>query len=171
MASDELKRELLMLEYKVAHDGHKSRDELIPREFAYMLQAFVIFVTLVGAAKAFLTFDRAFAIVVFILIGLAGMICLLAFLTDIQANTSCKLALRSRAAKIEKELGAEYLQYWETIRNRGMFFEEALFKGTTRDPLMQSVAVGFVWAGRLLVLLWVIAIILIIVWGEAMKIG
>lgn len=101
MALDKTQRELLMLEYQVAHDGHRSRDELVPREFAYMLQAFVMFLTLVAAAQAFLTFDRAFAIVVFILIGLAGLICLVAFLTDIQANTSCKRAVRKRASEIE----------------------------------------------------------------------
>jgi hypothetical protein len=168
---DAQQRQLLILEYQTIQDGYKSRDQLVPQEFAYMLQVFFIFITLMTAAKAFLNFDRSFAVIVFLLLGLVGFIALSAFLIDLQANTSSKRALRQRGAEIEDLLGATNLQHWKTIAERQMHFEENLFKGPSRGKLEASAASAFVWSARLVVLVWVILVIVIVAWGHTLSLG
>jgi uncharacterized membrane protein YuzA (DUF378 family) len=89
-----------------------------------MLQVFFILFTLIASTKAFANFDRAFALIIYIILGFTGIIALVTFLIDIQANTSTKTALRRRGAEIEQQLCNPNLQHWATISTRDKFCQK-----------------------------------------------
>jgi len=169
--SDDPKDDPRINEYEHAFDGYQSRDEIIPREFASMLQAFFVFFGLIAAAKAFATLHPAFAKFCVITIGFGGFVGLLAFLVDIQANTSCKRALRDRAIDIERELGPNVGTYWKTINGRKQHTIERFMKGTIKkflDFFREKPSEGegstgsvFVVAAEILVVLWLVFAIVI----------
>jgi hypothetical protein len=53
------------------------------------------------------------------------------------------------------------------LEERKMYFEESRSKKRDRTGL--SIAGGFVWAGRFLVVSWAMLVILISVWGQALN--
>lgn len=164
-------RELLILELQLGHEGYRWRDQLVPSEFAYMVQVFFIFSILTTAAKAFRFFDERFTVVVLLLFGITGLLALTTFLIDMEANISCKRALRKRGTEIEGELGDQTLRQWKTIADRLMLFEEGVLKQASRGSLEQSAANGFVWAARLLVLLWILLVVVVIFWGHTLNLN
>ncbi len=168
---DKSKRELLILELQLGHEGYEWRDKLVPSEFAYMVQVFFAFAVLTTAAKAFRLFDERFTVVVLLLFGITGLLALTTFLIDMEANISCKRALRKRGTEIEGKLGGRTLRQWKTITDRLMLFEEGVLKHASRGSLEQSVGNGFVWAARLLVLLWVLLVAVVIFWGHTLNLN
>ncbi len=168
---DKSQRELLILELHVGHEGYKYRDKLVPREFAYMLQVFFLFAVLTTAAKAFRLFNEGFTVVVLLLFGVTGFLALTTFLIDMEANISCKRALRKRGIEIEGELDGQTLKLWKTIADRPMLFEEGMLKHASRGSPEPSAATGFVWSARLLVLLWVLLVVVVIFWRHTLNLN
>ncbi len=168
---DNLDDQLWLVEYQQAHEGYRSRDALIPREFSHMFTIFMLLMTLMAASKAFITFDRGFTAVVMLLLGLAGLVGLFAFLIDIEANASCKIALRKKCDELEVKHGRGTLEHCRVLATRQMYFEEELYKRRVLGMDVRSVADLFVVAARLILVLWIVLVIVVIFWGQSPTIG
>ena len=136
------------------HEGYNGRDQLVPEEFTDSLQSFAIFRMLIGAARVFVEAGSPVGTAVIVLLGITGFIALAAFQTDIEANTSCKRALRERMREFEHSLG---MSHWKTLAERKTFWIEHLvsFRPVRREGrASRSAATVFVGAGRTLLIAW-----------------
>ena len=95
-------------------NGYQYRDQLIPQEFWYMTFCFSILLPIMGVASQ--TSNRILAFVLVLLIGLAGLVALLAYLLDIMANATCKGYLRGTMVEMERHL--PHHCYWQVIAAR-----------------------------------------------------
>ena len=170
--------ELLFKEYQECNSGYAYRDQLTNACCRGIIQTFSVFLTILLATTVLIEIDRGVHIVFCIVIGIASLFSMGALLLDLESTASCKIALRSRSVEIEsklKSLGGP--KVWESIENRNKFFEEGLFKGPSgsekdkakdrREPEYNL----FVWAARILVLLWIVVLIVVAIWGPMMRLA
>jgi hypothetical protein len=171
-------QELLLMEYRECNSGYAFRDQLTNTCCRGIIQTFSVFLTILLATTIFIEVDRGVHIAFCIVIGIVSLISMGHLLLDLESTASCKIALRSRSIQIESKLktvGGP--QIWASIDNRSKFFEEGLFKGHSgsekgkakdrREPEYDL----FVWAARILVLLWFVVLFVITFWGPTMRIA
>jgi len=167
--------ELLKLEYRECQAGYNSRDDMTEDEFCKVVQLFWLFVTIILALNVFTTIGRFFHCAVCIIIGVAGLFCLLSLLVSIESNASCNVALRQRCKKIEDrlcDLVGFKLQYWQVIDERDKYLEEELVKGRFGAKVggeKERERSIFVNTVRLLILLWIVIVAVAVVRGIPSK--
>jgi hypothetical protein len=159
-------RDLLLKDYELANAGYAHRDELVPKGFAELLKAFLGFLALLLSVRVFGNLSYTVSVIINILIGATGLTAMSVMLLDLQANSSCKKALRKRATEIEDILASNSLRHWRTINGREKFFEESLFKRPTSENVEGSTGSGFVAVARMLLLLWSIIAVAFVVWTD-----
>jgi Flp pilus assembly protein TadB len=170
MSEQEKNKDLLMLEYQECQSGYNNRDNLVPQEFANFVQSFFAFLTLLFAIHIFAEVNTLLSIMIHLGLGIAGLLVLLAFLLDMQANTSCKRALKDRSREIENTLSDyECPKIWTVIQNRRKYLEERLFKGRDREVHEKTIGGVFVNTSRALVILWIAFVVMMIVLGDSIK--
>ncbi|CAN5344986.1 hypothetical protein BH09BAC1_BH09BAC1_09470 [soil metagenome] len=149
--------ENLREEYRYSMDGYNYRDQLVPQEFANVLQSFSIYISIFIVLNVFGESSKIYLIIQ-VCLGVAGCFGIVSLLIDMQSNLSCKTALRERCKQIEDklELTNEKLSYWHTVVHRIKYREERWWKGAT-GLVENSKNHGdiFVWATRGLLIIWV----------------
>ena len=150
-------------EYQRAIDGYQYRDQLIPHEFASMLQVFVVFSALIAASQTLATRYPVPALAISAIIAITGFMALLAYATDIESNTSCKGALRDRGTALEKDRRSRRTpRYWKTINKRERRFLEKLLSGKNRGAASSM----FIRGAQLLLVLWIVVAAAVLFWGQ-----
>ena len=185
---DEDKIQLLILEYKECNNGYNNRDLIIQDEFAKLI-------TIFGVLTGFITvFNSVFGHSDFLLffnlfLGGFGIISLGAIFIDLEANVSCRKALRDRCNEIELELKQgekDILKIWTkeygVIDSRSRFPGEIITKKTSkildlisnylisnksdRNTIVEASSDLYIWSGKILFFLWIILIIVVIFTGD-----
>ena len=178
MSEGQLNQEFLLKEYQECNSGYAYRDQLTNDCCRGLIQTFSVFLTILLATTVFIEVNRSVHVAFCIVIGIASLFSMFTLLLDLESTASCKIALRARSIEIENELrSVGGPRVWESIDNRTKFFEEGLFKGPSsseegkekdrREPEYDI----FIWASRILVLLWVVVLIVVVIWGPTMRVA
>lgn len=161
LAQDE--KNLLLADYQECHNGYNHRDYTIQDEFSNLVQAFVFFLTLILAIHVFEPLNLFFNVIIHIALMFAGLFALFAFLLDIQANTSCKKALRDHCIKIEDAIkDPQFFQIFkEVIPKRRKYWFESNFKKpesyTEAGGLIErTIGDAFSFTGICFIFIWVL---------------
>ena len=77
-------RELLLHDYSMCHAGYTSRDRLVAQEFTQFLTSFVLFLSIMAAAKALKAFNENITLLVIVLLFIGGTCALIAYLINIR---------------------------------------------------------------------------------------
>ena len=154
------KLEFQKFEYTALLTGYHSRDETMPRTFYYMIQVFSFFYVLLLGAKFITHENEILSIIIYIIFSIAGFISLLSFVLDMQGASSGKNALRERCTKLEKKMGKNAPQYWESIAHRKKYFIENMFKPYTKDGVreLRIGGFGYLKASISLLILWILIV-------------
>jgi ADP-ribose pyrophosphatase YjhB (NUDIX family) len=162
---DEKIRERFLEEYRQCQAGYQYRDQLTQDEFVKMFIIFNILALLLGFTTFFGSINEVTLVWIRTALCITGGIGLLAILVDLEANASCKGALRARSVELEGLLG---LGYWSRIRDRSMRGEEWITKKLLgvienlwpwrKEKVTEgSITAAFVWVGRFLLGIWLAA--------------
>jgi hypothetical protein len=161
------KNDFLLIDYQTCHDGYIARDALVPKEFAQMLRAFVLLLALASATRVLHSINPKVELLILGLILLAGTLSLFAYVINIEAKASAKRALRLRMVKLEEQISPELMQYWQAIVERDMFAFERLCKQVTSKRVEKgSASHYFVWAARVVFVVWLILAVLLFLWDK-----
>jgi hypothetical protein len=171
--------EWLKIEYQMCHAGYNSRDAITEDLFAKAVQVFSVFLTVIVAISAFVKINYNLHIFLCIIIGLAGLISMIAILIDLQSASSCKIALRKRCEVIEVMIeDMNTSNYWEVISKRERYLEEKTYKDIISK--LKSTAVGtkvsdvegdlYIYATRTLIGLWLGLVTAMIIYGDKISI-
>jgi hypothetical protein len=156
----------LILEYRECNTSYNARDNLVQGQFHKIAQTFSIFVTLLLAFRVFINADLAFRLIFLLTMGFTGLLSLVAIMSDLQSNASCKIAIRRRARQIEDLLFPDReFGLWRTIEGRGKYPEERIIKriiqgrrASLSDSNEPEKGV-FVVAARLVILLYILIVV------------
>jgi ADP-ribose pyrophosphatase YjhB (NUDIX family) len=158
-----LSRSRLLEEYRQCQSGYQYRDAMTQDEFVKIVQLFSVLFALLAATSFLGAIHLWLLFAIRLTLCAAGTLGILALLIDLEANASCKGALRKRGVTLERLLGIEY---WTWIGGRRMFAEESYAKrflawvenwGQRRCVGEGSVTTVFVCVGRVLCLMWFVA--------------
>ena len=172
MESD-INENILMIDYQMCHDGYNSRDQITQDEFSKLVQTFSIFFTVLFAINIFVKVNPFLHILISFIIGIAGLLSMMALFLDIQFSSSCKVALRERCIEIEKTISKKnILCYWDKVEKRFRYPEERFFKRIMRPIAgrMESQVDIFINASRALILLWIFIVFAIIIRGNSIEV-
>ncbi|MBW1796202.1 MAG: hypothetical protein JRJ38_17580 [Deltaproteobacteria bacterium] len=168
----DINENILMIEYQMCHDGYNSRDQITQDEFSKLVQTFSIFFTVLFAINIFVKVNPFLHILIIVIIGIAGLLSMMALFLDIQSSSSCKVALRERCIEIEKTISKEkILCYWDKVEKRSRYPEERFFK-RIMSPIAgrrESQVDIFINASRALILLWIFILFAVIIWGNSIE--
>lgn len=148
-----MKNELVAVDYEAANAGYNSRDIMIQDEFSKLVQCFSVFVALVVAIQAFTQLSPFIKGAITVVLALGGIVAIFSYLVDIQANTSCKAALRKHCNVLESaSIAPDALKCWHAIDTRERSWLERLVKGNSIGE--RSVGGLFVFASWIFLALW-----------------
>lgn len=106
-----------------------------------------------------------------IILLIIGVLSLGSMLLDMTSNMSCKNALRERSVEIENILTNDdtysLMKIWrKVIPEREKYFEEKIFK-----KLSKKIGINwFIIAGRMLIIIWIILVLIVIRYDPIPKI-
>lgn len=146
-----------ILEYESLMAGYHSRDETMSRTFHEMTQVFAFFFALLLGVK-FIEPHQTLLAFIYLVLSIAGVLALLAFLVDLQGISSAKNALRERCTKLENEFGIDRPYYWDSIANRQKFILESMLKPNTPGGVKELRVGGFGYlaAAHAIFVLWLV---------------
>lgn len=157
--------EMLALEYRECNIGYNTRDALVQDQFYKMVQTLSIFVTVILAFRLLIKTTFLFHLVFIFLIAVTGLLALVAILSDLESNASCKIAIRKRVRQIESRLFTNKESgLWKSLETRERYPEERFIKqlirngAPERDKHEPEKGV-FVVAARLLIVAWIVIVI------------
>jgi hypothetical protein len=156
-------REVLILEYESLLAGYHSRDESMSRTFHEMTQVFAFFFALILGVK-FIEPRQTLLVIVYLVLSVAGVLALLAFLVDLQGISSSKNALRERCTKLEAEFGTDRPHYWNAIAHRKKFVLESLMKPYTPEGMRELRVGGFGYLAAAQAIFWLWVVLIGSVW-------
>ena len=170
-------------------DGYKYRDQLIPQQFAWLTQAFFLLLTVMTAAGVLAKERPVLATGLVLLLGIAGFCALFAYVLDLQANSSCKAALRYAMIKLDDlyHESGNRLTYWDIIRFRWRYRLERWYAPPPPvqvgepDPgqlppaaqhrVDRSATPWFVSAAYLYLVVWVLLTVALVIFGVWLPLG
>jgi hypothetical protein len=124
-------------------EGYNGRDQRVASHFFYLVQVFAIFTAILGTTTVFLPnsmWKLLMTILLFIIVSMA----IITLIADIQANISCKNALRKKMESLNSE-------YWAIINSRKKGYIEKLIKQNET-----SVGNFFIITSYLILFAWII---------------
>jgi len=158
----------LALEYRECNIGYNARDALVQDQFYKMVQTFSIFATIMLAFRLLVNTTPILRIAFVALMGVTGFLALIATLSDLESNASCKIAIRNHARHVEKLLFPnEESGFWRSLEKRNRYTEERIIKRLVKgNPTIErenhEPEKGvFVVAARLLIFAWIVIVVLV----------
>lgn len=141
MQSEETKQGLDKNKYFM--EGYNQRDQRVASHFFYLVQVFAFFTAILGTTTVFLPnsmWKLLMTLLLFIIVSMA----IITLIADIQANVSCKNALRKKMESLNSE-------YWAIINSRKKGYIEKLIKQNEA-----SVGNFFIITSCLILFAWII---------------
>lgn len=137
-------------DYQQCLDGYHVRDQMVQDEFSKVSQLFFLFAGLLLFSTQVLKTSFWLGLSVHVILCLVGLVAMAALLADMQANASCKAALRRRCTELGEQLRRSY---WPTIRDRQKYGFERCMKGAAGAQFERACGNYFVFATYMLMVL------------------
>ena len=128
-----------------------------------MTQVFAFFFVLILGVK-FIESRQTLLVIIYLVLSVAGVLALLAFLVDLQGISSSKNALRERCTKLEGEFGTNRPHYWNSIALRKKFILESMMKPYTPEGMRELRVGGFGYLAAAQAIFWLWLVLVAAVW-------